>query len=280
LPRLLASNADQHWLVTELFERGTLEKNIGLFYAMPEKAVRAFRSLVAAVASLHADGYVHRDIKPPNIFVQHDDELVLGDFGIVYMPSLGERVTQTNERVGPRDYMPQWADLGERQESVLPNFDVYMLGKVLWCMISGRLKLPREYHRRTEYDLTVKFPNDPRMHLINLLLDACVVEEPAKCLKSAVDLLQKVDECISLLSRNLGIFVSDGKVLMPCRMCGKGTYKQEMPGAAIVVDSHDDSNRHLGNARLRPFICTVCTHREFFSPNFPEEAHRKGWKPW
>jgi hypothetical protein len=44
--------------------------------------------------------------------------------------------------------MPQWGDLGERLEHVQPNFDVYMLGKLLWCMVSGRLKLPREYHKK------------------------------------------------------------------------------------------------------------------------------------
>ncbi|MEI4884253.1 hypothetical protein Q8G49_29240, partial [Klebsiella pneumoniae] len=84
-----------------------------------------------------------RDIKPANVFVGSADDLILGDFGIVYLPEQPERVTRTLERVGPLEYMPVWADLGERLEKVEPNFDVYMLGKLLWCMVAGKLKLPR-----------------------------------------------------------------------------------------------------------------------------------------
>jgi len=83
-------------------------------------------------------------------------------------------LTRTHERVGPRDYMPQWADLGERHEKVQANFDVYMLGKLLWCLLVGRLKLPREYHRRPGFDLTSIFPKDMHVHLINSILDKCL----------------------------------------------------------------------------------------------------------
>ncbi len=31
-------------------------------------------------------------------------------------------------------YMPPWADIGGRLEKIDSNFDVYMLGKLLWCM--------------------------------------------------------------------------------------------------------------------------------------------------
>jgi serine/threonine protein kinase len=88
---------------------------------------------------------IHKDIKPANVLLGRDDTLILGDFGIVFLLDLSERLTVTEERAGPRDYMPQWSDLGGRLESVHKNFDVYMLSKLLWCMVAGRLKLPREY---------------------------------------------------------------------------------------------------------------------------------------
>jgi hypothetical protein len=70
----------------------------------------AFRSLLEAVAKLHEKGYVHRDIKPDNIFVADDGHLVLGDFGLVIEPGAADgRLTDTYENVGSRDWMPGWA---------------------------------------------------------------------------------------------------------------------------------------------------------------------------
>ena len=123
---------------------------------------------MATVASLHQGGIVHRDIKPANVFFAKHDELILGDFGIVFLPDHAERVTVTDEKVGPRDYMPQWGDLGARLEDVHTNFHVYMLGKLLWCMVAGRLKLPREYHKRRGFNLAEMFPNDPAMKIISV----------------------------------------------------------------------------------------------------------------
>jgi serine/threonine protein kinase len=136
LVKLLAAGENERWMVTEYMQNGTLDGSPSMYKGDVVRALRAFRSLVETVASLHKNGIVHRDIKPANVFPTDDDQLVLGDFGIVYLPDLPERLTTTTEKVGPRDYMPQWGDLGERLENVQPNFDVYMLGKLLWCMVS------------------------------------------------------------------------------------------------------------------------------------------------
>ncbi len=178
LIKLLADNEAKHWIVTEYMPEGALDKHPTAFKGNALGALAAFRSLVETVSGLHEDEYIHRDIKPANVFISSYDELALGDFGIVFIPDAqGERLTLTNERVGPRDYMPQWADLGERLEKVHTNFDVYMLGKLLWCMVSGRLKLPREYHSRPPYDIKLMFPKDPHMVAVDTIIKKCVVEE-------------------------------------------------------------------------------------------------------
>jgi serine/threonine protein kinase len=100
LPKLLAANEDQRWIVTELFPEGSLERHIDKYKGTVVPALRAFRSLVVAVVSLHTEGFVHRDIKPANIFVRTPEELVLGDLGIVFMPLSRERITMTDNRGG------------------------------------------------------------------------------------------------------------------------------------------------------------------------------------
>jgi serine/threonine protein kinase len=280
LPKLLDSNIGKRWLVMEFFPNGTVEDHIERYRGKALPALRAFRSLVVAVASLHKDGYVHRDIKPANVFIRNDDELVLGDFGIVYMPEAAERLTLTNERVGPRDYMPPWADFGVRHDNVQANIDVYMLGKLLWCMVAGRLKLPREYYARLEFDLTKLFPNDQSMHQINSILGACIVEHEDQCLNSADELLRRVDEEIAQVERDAELVEQNGKLVFPCRVCGKGTYQPFTAHDSARIPRSDDMNRPEAPIFMRVMVCNVCAHYQFFAPNFPDEAYTKKWKPW
>ncbi|HTD24828.1 MAG TPA: protein kinase family protein [Terriglobales bacterium] len=264
LPKLLDSNVEKRWIVTEFFSEGTLENNLSRYKGRAILALKAFRSLVKTVAGLHGEGYVHRDIKPANVFVRSDEELVLGDFGIVYLPNAGDRVTLTKERVGPRDYMPQWANLGGRHEKVEPCFDVYMLGKLLWCMVDGRAVLPREYHKRPDFDLTKTFPNDPHMHVINKILDKCVVEESHDCLSSADDLLLVVDAFLAVMQSG-GQVLSPG-IPRPCRICGQGFYKPEvlLDGKSAGAIRFWISGSDTANLMVQTFICDNCGHVELF----------------
>lgn len=271
LPQYLDSNEAERWIVTEFFREGTLEKHPDRYKGQVGLALRALRSLVETVASLHKDNIVHRDIKPANVFIRTDDELVLGDFGIVYLPDR-DHVTLTNERVGPRDYMPPWGDLGERLQNVRPNFDVYMLGKLLWCMVAGRLKLPREYHNRPEpefekFNLTKIFPKNPDMYIVNSILDQCVVEDPSKCLESAQQLLPILEEKLAIIERG-GQMLSDG-VPRPCHVCGKGFYRPEgagtsRPAPEIGLAMQINRSDFVGVLEVQPFACDVCGHVQLF----------------
>ncbi|HVS89758.1 MAG TPA: protein kinase [Candidatus Acidoferrum sp.] len=265
LIRMLDSNVEEQWIVTEYYPNGTLEKQPLRYRGKAHPALVAFRSLVATVAALHKDNIVHRDIKPANIFVGPDEELILGDFGIVFTPSNEERATHTGERVGPRDYMPPWAEVG-RLENVDANFDVYMLGKLLWCMVTGRPKLVREYYKRDESNPTVIFKDDPNMHAINQILDHCVVENAKDCLSSTRDLLLVVDTLLALIEQG-GQLLNEG-VPKLCRVCGRGKYQPAIQtsgswsirlwprGTSIPTDTT--------LLALRPFACTQCGNVQFF----------------
>jgi serine/threonine protein kinase len=255
--RHLDSDEDKGWLVTEYYPNGTLENHPFQFKGNVPLALSAFRSLVETVAGLHAEGIVHRDIKPANVFFGSESRLILGDFGIVFHPEHRDRVTVTEERVGPRDYMPQWADLGERLEKVSPNFDVYMLGKLLWCMVAGRLKLPREYHHRPTFDLTQIFPDNSHMHIINVILDKCVVEEPEKSLPSAQDLLLVVDTFLQVIGRG-GQLLRD-EVPRPCHICGYGFYRPDKSGGIQFWNGSSPSI-----FQIHSFVCDKCGHAAFF----------------
>jgi serine/threonine protein kinase len=283
LPKLLAHDEADYWIVTECFREGSLERQLATYRNNPVLALKAFRSLVATVKVLHeqGDGMVHRDIKPANVFIRKDGELVLGDFGIVFLPDTPERVTETNERVGPRDYMAPWLDTGERVVSVTPCSDVYMLGKLLWCMISGRPKLSREFHRQRSFDLEIIFPNSPYMDRINLILDKCVVTFPHECLQSAAELLALVDKTLHDIAgtRDASRILPSGKLRLLCVMCGKGTYQPYTPadGSYVLVQQVSARGR-MNEKQMRAYVCSVCTHHAFFAMGYPQEGEQKGWE--
>lgn len=266
LPKLLDSSEPERWIVTEYFPRGTVEDNISLYKGNPALVLKAFLSLVNTVALLHDEDIVHRDIKPANVFVRQDDQLVLGDFGIVYLPDQPARLTRTNESVGPHDYMPPWAETEGRLENVHTNFDVYMLGKLLWCMVSGRLLLKREWFRQPQNDISLMFRDDPHAYMINVILEKCVVERPQDCM-SIHDLRAMVVAFVSLIDQG-GQLLQD-EVPRPCHVCGFGEYKPELfrqsnPAFHLRLWNLSGGANDINTETVRLFVCSSCGHIEFF----------------
>jgi hypothetical protein len=118
------------------------------------------------------------------------------------------------------------------------------------------------------------------MRTVNHILEKCVVEEPVDCLNSAEDLLKIVDESLALISRGLPTLDEKGKLTLPCRVCGKGSYREHYPQGHFRLPGYDAMGRPENPVHVRLFVCNVCSHYELFAPNFPDEAARKGWKPW
>jgi serine/threonine protein kinase len=221
--------------------------------------------LVDTVTQLHDEGIVHRDIKPANVFVKQNDELVLGDFGIVFLPDQPARLTRTNESVGPHDYMPPWADIGGRLETIDSNFDVYMLGKLLWCMVSGRLVLRREWFRQPQNDISLIFRDDPHAYMINTILEKCVVERQQDCV-GIHDLRAMVIAFVSLIGQ--GGQLLQKEVPRPCHVCGAGIYEPELMQQDNPVLGlrlwHTPHGANTSTMMVRVYTCSSCGHTEVF----------------
>ncbi|MFI6218131.1 protein kinase [Nocardia brasiliensis] len=106
----------------------------------PARAVAVTRQIAAALDAAHADGLVHRDIKPDNILLTTDDFAYLVDFGIA-QSSTSESLTADGSAIGSFHYMAP-----ERFTSrlVTPAVDSYALACVLYECLTGARPFPAE----------------------------------------------------------------------------------------------------------------------------------------
>lgn len=71
------------YIQMEFCEKSTLRTAIdnGLYEDI-ERAWRLFREIVEGLAHIHQQGMIHRDLKPVNIFLDSNDHVKIGDFGL------------------------------------------------------------------------------------------------------------------------------------------------------------------------------------------------------
>lgn len=271
LLRILDCDADEGWFVSEYHRRGTLGQNLNYYKGDFPAALRAIRPLVEGVAELHEKGMVHRDIKPQNVFVSDANELILGDFGLVFFDDDERtRLSATLESVGTRHWMPAWA-YTKRVEEITPAFDVFSLGKLLWAMVSGRPVLNLWYFDRPENNLAGMFPDSPSSGLANQLLEKCVVENEEECLASAVELLREVDIVLRAVEANCQV-VGDS-VPRSCRVCGRGKYSSVANRNLAAIRNF--GLRVTGIASFKIFACDHCGHVDLFY--FKDEKSNPVW---
>ena len=124
-----------YYMAMEYLPSGTLKERIGEGLS-PEQGLVYVRQIAQALGYAHAQGLVHRDVKPANILFRADGTAVLSDFGIA--KSLDDRTqfTQAGFAVGTPSYMsPEQA----RGMEIDGRADLYALGVVLYEILVGKL---------------------------------------------------------------------------------------------------------------------------------------------
>jgi eukaryotic-like serine/threonine-protein kinase len=128
------------FVVMELVDGVPMAAHLAEGRALPwQVAVRACAQVAAALATAHAHGIVHRDVKPGNVMLTAAGAKVL-DFGIC--ASIGEPdVNEDGTLLGTPAYLaPERVD----GTAVTPACDVYALGLLLRRSLAGCLPWPAE----------------------------------------------------------------------------------------------------------------------------------------
>src|SRR5438876_4755709 len=139
------------------------------------------KQLCRALEVAHAEGVIHRDIKPQNIVVEPSGFLKVMDFGIARLanPPQGKGLTEAGTSIGTPDYMSPEQLSGAELD---PRSDLYAAGVVLFECLTGRVPFEAE----TTWALVAKHleeePPDPRRFNSDVppLLAAVILKAMAK----------------------------------------------------------------------------------------------------
>ena len=103
-----------------------------------EEFLPILEQVAGALAYAHSERIVHRDVKPPNIFVLNDGRVKLTDFGIAALLDVDHtKLTRSGSLLGTPAYLSPEQLQDPRQ--VDHRADIYSLGVVTYQVLSGHL---------------------------------------------------------------------------------------------------------------------------------------------
>ena len=141
-----------YYLTMEYVEGTSLKQLIVSRGKLPVAvALTVGKQLLRALEVAHAEGVIHRDIKPQNIVVDPSGFLKVMDFGIARLanPPKGKGLTEAGMSIGTPDYMSPEQLTGEELDT---RSDLYAAGVVLFECVTGRVP----YEADTPWALVAK----------------------------------------------------------------------------------------------------------------------------
>jgi serine/threonine protein kinase len=154
----------------------------------PERAAHIVAQVAAALDAAHAHGLVHRDVKPANVLLGHDDHTYLTDFGLTKRAATtaGGGPSRVGGWVGTLGFVAPEQIRGERVDA---RTDVYALGCVLVYALTGQAPYLRDSDEATLWaHLNAPPPSDSIPEEFQGVIARALAKDPSERFPSAGDL--------------------------------------------------------------------------------------------
>lgn len=180
------------------------------------KAVELARQLCGALAAAHAEGVVHRDLKPQNILIDHAGNAYVSDFGLAKSLEAGAAMmTHTGQILGTPRYMSPEQVEGKPADH---RSDLYALGLILYETVTGDVPFTGESTLQVMYQRLKTDPVNPKVlhpelpnHLVRIIL-RCLERDSARRYQTAQEILDDLDAPGAHLSlHNLAVSIRHPK---------------------------------------------------------------------
>ena len=132
----IGEHQGQHYFSMGYVEGESLSHKVGDGPLPPHEAAELVRKICDAMAYAHERGVIHRDLKPANILIERNGQPKVTDFGLAKKTEADSNLTGTGQILGTPAYMPPEQASGKTD--VGPLADVYSLGAILYCLLTGR----------------------------------------------------------------------------------------------------------------------------------------------
>jgi hypothetical protein len=190
------------YVVSELLEGETLRERLGGGPFPLRKAIEYGVQIAQGLAAAHEGGFVHRDVKPENLFITSDGRVKILDFGLakVIAPATasgsGSDVTRTVLDTTPGIILGTVAYMSPEQvrgQAIDQRSDIFALGTVLYEMLSGRQAFRKDTAAETMAAILHEDPPDlPTSAEATVSIDRvvrrCLEKNPRERFQSARDL--------------------------------------------------------------------------------------------
>lgn len=128
-----------------------------------EEAVPIIAQVCRALEAAHAEGVVHRDLKPQNIMLDTQGRVKVMDFGIARSTESGGGMTQTGALIGTPEYMSPEQAKGQEVDT---RSDLFSLGIIFYELLTGKTPFHAEtamgmIYRRTQESARPPIDLDP-----------------------------------------------------------------------------------------------------------------------